>query len=93
MGSSRRASASGMLVFNDIPNLEAFLRKSIYSFTTGLSSSYNTLICAIEQSWIVKSWIWIKWEKKCTFKSTLKSFAVFQVLPAFIDSFSISFSP
>ena len=34
---SRRASASGIFVSNDIPNFEAFLRKSIYSFTIGLS--------------------------------------------------------
>ena len=46
-GVSRRASASGMFVSNDIPNFEAFLRKSIYSFTTRLSSSSNKLICAI----------------------------------------------
>ena len=52
---SRRTSASGMFVSNDIPNFEAFLRKSIYSFTTRLSSSSNKFICAIEQSWIVKS--------------------------------------
>ena len=49
---SRRASAN---VSNDIPNFEAFLRKSIYSFTTRLSSFFNKLICAIEQSWIMKS--------------------------------------
>ena len=47
---SRRASVSGMFVSNDIPNFETFLRKSIYSFTTILSSSSNKLICAIEQS-------------------------------------------
>ena len=55
LGVSRRASASGMFVSNDILNFEAFLRKSIYSFTTRLSSSSNNLICAIEQSWIIKS--------------------------------------
>ena len=61
---SRRASASGMFVSNDIPNFDAFLRKSIYSFTTRLSSSSNKLICAIEQSWIMKSVIWKTWEEK-----------------------------
>ena len=42
---------------NDIPNFVAFLQKSIYLFTTRLSSSSNKLICAIEQSWIMKSLI------------------------------------
>ena len=64
LGVSRRASASGMFVSNDIPNFEAFLRKSIYSFTIRLSSSSNKLICAIEQSWIMKSVIWKTWEEK-----------------------------
>ena len=48
----------------DIPNFEAFLRKSIYSFTTRLSSSSTKLICAIEQSWIMKSVIWKTCEEK-----------------------------
>ena len=47
-----------------IPNFEAFLRKSIYSFTTRLSSSSTKLICAIEQSWIKKSVICKTWEGK-----------------------------
>ena len=64
LGVSRRASASGMFVSNDILNFEAFLRKSIYSCTTRLSSSSNKLICAIEQSWIMKSVIWKTWEEK-----------------------------
>ena len=36
LGVSRRASASGMFVSNDIPNFEAVLRNSIYSITTRL---------------------------------------------------------
>ena len=64
LGVSRRASASGMFVSNDIPNFEAFLRKSIYSFTTRLSSSSNKLIGAIEQSWIMKSLVWKTWDEK-----------------------------
>ena len=63
LGVSRRASASGKFVSNDIPNFEAFLRKPIHSFTTRLSSSSNKLICAIEQFWIMKSVIWKTWEK------------------------------
>ena len=40
LGVSRRASAGGMFMFvsNDKTQFEAFLRKSIYSFTTRLSS-------------------------------------------------------
>ena len=89
LGVSRRASASGMFVSNDIPNFEAFLRKSIYSFTTRLLSSSNKLICAIEQSWIMKSVIWKTWEEKCTFKSTVMSFSVFLlfILPDFFCFF------
>ena len=64
LGVSRRASASGMFVSNDILNFEAFLRKSIYSCTTRLSSSSNKLICAIELSWMMKSVIWKTWEEK-----------------------------
>ena len=64
LGVSRRASASGMFVSNDIPNFEVFLRKLIYSFTTRLLSSSNKLIGAIEQSWIMKSLVWITREEK-----------------------------
>ena len=84
---SRRASASGIFVSNDIPNFEAFLRKSIYSFTIGLSSS-NKLIYAIEQSWIIKNFIWKTWEEKCTFKSTIQSFSVFLVYLYHLISFA-----
>ena len=48
---SRRSSASAMFVTKDIPNFEALLRKSIYSFTYIISFSRNNPICAIEQSW------------------------------------------
>ena len=89
LGVSRRASASGMFVSNDISNFEAFLRKSIYSFTTRLSLSSNKFIGAIEQSWIMKSLVWKTWEEKCTFKSTMMSFSAFLVfiLPDFICSY------
>ena len=95
MGVSRRASASSMFVSNAIPNFEASLRKSIYSFTTRLSSSSNNLIYAVEQSWILKSLIWKTGEEKCTFRSIMLSYSVFLVfiLPDFICSFSILFSP
>ena len=41
LGVSRRSSASAMFVTNDIPNFEAFFRKSIYSFTTRISFASN----------------------------------------------------
>ena len=63
LGVSRRSSASAMFVTNDIPNFEAFFRKSIYSFTTRISFSSNNLICAIKQSWVTKT-IWKMWEEK-----------------------------
>ena len=47
LGVSRCSSASDMFVTNDIPNFEAFLQKSIYSFTSIMSFSCNNLICAI----------------------------------------------
>ena len=53
-----QVNANGMFVCNDILNFEAFHRKSIYSFTTRLSSSSNKLISAFGQSWIMKSLIW-----------------------------------
>ena len=62
-GVSRRASVSRMFVSNNIPNFEAFLRKPIYPFITRLSSS-SQFICAIEQSWAMKSLIWKTWQEK-----------------------------
>ena len=63
LGVSRRSSATAMFVTNDIPNFEAFLRKSIYSFTSRISFTRDILICAIEQSWVMKT-IWNMWEDK-----------------------------
>ena len=48
------SSANATFVTNGIPNFEAFLRKSIYSFTSRISFSRNNLICAIEQSWVME---------------------------------------
>ena len=63
LGVSRRSSASAMFVTNDIPKFKAFLRKSIYSCTYRISFTRNNLICAIEQSWVMKI-IWEMWEDK-----------------------------
>ena len=95
IGVSKRASASGIFISNNIPNFKAVLRKSIYSFTTRLSSSSNKLISSIEQFLDYDKFIWKTWAEKSTFKSTMMSFYVFLVfiLPDFICSFSILFSP
>ena len=39
-----RSSASAMFVENNIPNFECLIRRDIYSFTTRLKTSSNTLI-------------------------------------------------
>ena len=64
LGVSGRSSASAMFVTNDIPNFEALiLRKSIYSFTSRTSFTRSNLICAIEQSLVMKT-IWKMWKDK-----------------------------
>ena len=55
---SGRSSASAMFVENNIPNFECLIRRDIYSFTTRLKTSSNTLICAIENCWLLKFVIW-----------------------------------
>ena len=45
---SGRSSASAMFVENTIPNFECLIRRDIYSFTTRLKTSSNTLISAIK---------------------------------------------
>ena len=61
---SKRGSASTMFVSNGIPNFEALIRKSIFSFNSTLQTSCNSLICTIEQSWIVRNVIWKTWDDK-----------------------------
>ena len=55
---SGRSSASAMFVENNIPNFECLIRRDIYSFTTRLKTSSNTLISAIENCWLLKFVIW-----------------------------------
>ena len=76
LGVSNRSSASAMFVTNDISNFEAFLRKSIYSFNFRILFSRNYLICAIEQSWVMKT-IWKMWEDKMYIKAKYAVFCVF----------------
>ena len=49
-----RSSASKMFVDNNIPNFEALLRKEVFSFTSRLSVSTNSIIRAIENCWLIK---------------------------------------
>ena len=55
---SPRSSASKMFVDNNIPNFEALLRKELFSFTSRLSVSTNSIIRAIENCWLIKYVIW-----------------------------------
>ena len=47
-----------MFVSNCIPKFEVLIRKSTFSFNSRLRTLYNSLICTIEQSWIVGNVIW-----------------------------------
>ena len=53
----KRGSASTMFVSNSIPNFEALFKKSVFSFNFRIQTSCNSLICTIEQSWIVRNMI------------------------------------
>ena len=66
LGVPKRGSASTMFVSNNIHNVEALIRKSIFPFNSRLQTSYNTssLICTIEQSWIVRNVIRKIWDDK-----------------------------
>ena len=60
----KRGSASTMFVSNGIPKFEDLIRKSIFSFNSRLQTLCNSLICTIEQSWIVRNVSWKTWEDK-----------------------------
>ena len=64
----KRGSASTMFVSNGIPNFEALIRKSIFSFNSRLQTSCNSLICTIEESWIMRNVIWKTWDDKLYIK-------------------------
>ena len=53
LGLCRRSSASEMFAMNNIPNFEALIRKSIFAFKTRLSKSDNTIIFALQSSWVI----------------------------------------
>ena len=63
LGLPWRFSASAMYANFGIQNFEAVIRKSTFGFTQRLAKSTNTLIMAIESSWIVRIDIWDFWQK------------------------------
>ena len=63
LGLPWRSSASAMYAIFSIQNFEAVIRKSTFGFTQRLAKSTNTLIMAIESSWIVRIDIWDFWQK------------------------------
>ena len=58
-----RSSAGAMYANFGIQNFEAVIRKSTFGFTQRLAKSTNSLIMAIESSWIVRIDIWDFWQK------------------------------
>ena len=58
-----RCSASAMYANNSIQNFKAEIRKSTYGFIQRLAKSTNSLVMAIENSWIVRIDIWSFWQK------------------------------
>ena len=54
-------SNSKMFVDNNIPNFEALLQKEMFSFTSRLSVSTNSITRAIKNCWFIKYVIWKPW--------------------------------
>ena len=59
-----RCSACAMYANFSIQNFEAVIRKSTYSSIHRLAKSTNSLVMAIEKSWIERIDIWSFWQKK-----------------------------
>ena len=64
LGVPKCGRPSTMFLSNGIPNFEVLIRKSFFSFNSRLQTSCNSLICTVEQSWIVKNVIWKTWDDK-----------------------------
>ena len=62
MGFCRHSSVSEMFAMNNISNFEALIRKSIFAFKTRLSNSDNTIIFALQSSWVIRDIIWKVWK-------------------------------
>ena len=50
-----------MFVDNSIPNFESLILKEMFSFTSRLSISTNSIIREIENCWLIKYVIWKPW--------------------------------
>ena len=77
LGLPWRCSASAMYANFGIQNFEAVIRKSTFGFAQRLAKSTNTLIMAIESSWIVRIDIWDFWQKTLHYCSNMNSFFFF----------------
>ena len=63
LGLSWRCSASAMYANYDLPNLDTVIRRSLYGFIQKLFVSKNSIVCTIEQSWLVTIRSWDVWAK------------------------------
>ena len=67
LGLSYRSSASPMYTTHNINNMEALLRRSIYSFIERLMDSSNMIINTLMNSWYIRFNIWEFWNSKLYF--------------------------
>ena len=63
LGLPWRCSASAMYANHDLPNFDTVIRRSLYGYIQRLSVSQNSIVCTIEQSWLVKIKLWNDWAK------------------------------
>ena len=73
LGLSYRSSASIMYTTHNVNNMEALLRRSIYSFIERLMDSSNMIINTLMKSWYIRftSNIWEFWRAKTVFVNLL----------------------
>ena len=64
LGLSYRSSASSMYTTHNINNMEALLRRSIYSLIERLIDSSNMIINTLMNSWYIRFNIWEFWNSK-----------------------------
>ena len=66
LGLSYRSSASTMYrpITHNINNMEALLRRSIYSFIERLMESSNMILNTLMNSWYIRYNIWEFWNSK-----------------------------
>ena len=64
LGLPYRSSASTMYTTHNISNMEALLKRSIYSFIERLMDGSNMIINTLMNSWNIKFNIWEFWNSK-----------------------------